>query len=135
MHKQADVDVGGPGTGLLGIPMTESAEHAKKRPYAVRYLKCSRDRKDLCDDHKYNAQCWIHRPDVKPQRLAPGGQSLHHPGFWSNQLTGRVLVFPILMAFTRGIATVERGTELLNCQTRRGMCPNIIKTFVPNWPN
>ncbi len=105
-HNQADVDVGGPGTGLRGIPVTESNEHASKLPYAVRYMKCTQDRKDLCDEHKYNGRCWVHRPDFTPpvkQGFGPGSGGSHHPGFRTHQLLGRVLAFTILTALQEGV--------------------------------
>jgi hypothetical protein len=105
-HNQADVDVGGPGTGLLGIPLTESKEQAAKLPYAVRFLKCARDRKDLCDDHKYHANCWVNRTDFTPpikQGAEPGGKMTQHPGFRSTQLSGRVLAFTILWALQEAL--------------------------------
>ncbi len=106
LHHQADVDIGGPGTGLLGIPVTESKEQAAKLPYAVRYLKCAPDRKDLCDEQKYNGRCWVHRPDVTPpvkQGWGPGSGGSHHPGFRTHQLLGRVLAFTILTALQEGL--------------------------------
>jgi hypothetical protein len=106
LHNQADVDIGGPGTGLRGIPLTESEEQARKLPYAVRYLKCSRHRKDLCDDNTYNARCWVYRRDFIPpakQGWAPGSGGSHHPGFRSHQLTGRVLAFTVLVALQEAL--------------------------------
>lgn len=106
LHKGADVDIGGHGSGLMGIPFTKSTEQAWQLPYAVRYLRCPGDRKDLCDDRKYKTTCWVKRPDVKPpvkQNNEAGGQMTQHPGFRVHQLTGRVLAFTFLMALQEGL--------------------------------
>ncbi len=112
LHNQADVDIGAPGTGMRGIPITESEQQVQTLPFAAQYLKCARDTKDLCDDHKYAGRCWVDRPDVIPpvkQGRQPGGAAWHHPGFRSTQLSGRVLAFTILTALQEALAQWQRA--------------------------
>jgi hypothetical protein len=116
LHNEADVDIGGPGTGMRGIPMTESEEQVKELRYAVQYLKCSRDMKESCENHKNYGRCWVHRADVTPP--VKQGWSIskdtpwHHPGFRSTQLTGRVLAFTILTALQEALTLWKSAPDL-----------------------
>jgi hypothetical protein len=99
LHNQADADVGGPGSGMKGLPMVESEEQAMKIPYAARYLVCADEVRSLCNNNKYNAVCWIDRPDVTPptkQYAATKGRASWHPGFRNHQLSGRLLAYTVL---------------------------------------
>lgn len=106
LHKEADVDIGALGSGMKGIPLTQSEEQAHLIPYAARYLNCDREVRDLCEENKYNAVCWIERPDVKPrtpQDKIVGGRASWHPGFRTHQLEGRILAFSLLTALQQAL--------------------------------
>lgn len=70
------------GAGTKGIPITTSVEQLETLPWATRYLRCSKEFSQ-CKAHRYEAKCWIERPDVVPptkQSGKPGGQASWHPG-------------------------------------------------------
>jgi hypothetical protein len=117
LHNEADVDVGGFGTGLRDIPITESEEQVQELRYAVQYLKCARDMKESCENHKNYGRCWVHRSDVIPpvkQGWSIGRDlSLHHPGFRATQLIGRVLAFTILMALQEALTQWKNAPNLV----------------------
>lgn len=93
LHEEADVDVGEFGTGMDGIPFTESDKQAVTLPWAVRYMKCAPEHQDVCKNvNAYCAKCWIPRDDgIKPdaeQLEHMSGQVSWHPGWRQHQLTG-----------------------------------------------
>jgi hypothetical protein len=77
-------------------------------------MKCLSERKDLCEDNKYKATCWIDRPDgIKPKQKQPknpSGQVSWHPGWRAHQLRGRVLAFAVLEALQVAINTWSEAT-------------------------
>jgi hypothetical protein len=84
-HEHCDADVGLYGTGKVGIAVTEDEAHVDKLPYALQYYKCDQEHGVMCRDHKYNANCWVDRPDVTPptkQGNKPDNQVQEpwHPG-------------------------------------------------------
>jgi hypothetical protein len=106
LHTQADVDIGSIGSGMKGIPVTVSEEQAVSVPYAARYLNCEHEMKDVCEENKYNAVCWVDRPDVLPpisQDKFVGGRAGWHPGFRTHQLEGRILAFTVLTALQEAL--------------------------------
>ena len=72
------------GSGMEGMPMTESAVQVSEVPWSARYLNCGQDATQLCKGIRYNATCWIERDDgfvpEKKQLGNPGGQASWHPG-------------------------------------------------------
>lgn len=107
LHNLADVDVGGVGSGMRGLPEVTSEEQALKIPWAARYLTCNNEVKNLCGANRYNATCWIERPDVTPSTKQFGdtkGRASWHPGFRTHQLEGRALAFTVLMALQDAIS-------------------------------
>ena len=67
LHDKDGADVLYMGDGSLGIPTTIDEEQVLTLPWAVRYMKCDEQRKDLCDiSVKYRTQCWVDRDDVIP---------------------------------------------------------------------
>jgi len=104
LHGEVEVgDFGGFQCCQAGLKKTESDEQALELPWATRYVLCDKDDIELCtrNEHKYNATCWIDRPDVSPlveQREKPGSQVSWHPGNRSHQLAGRSIAFTLLLA-------------------------------------
>jgi len=130
-HEEADADVGDFGTGYAGIPETTNDDaQAETLPWAVRYMKCSSDGPDLCQNekHRYNSVCWIDRTDgIKPaqdqlleyqhpeqqQEQEQGEKKKEHrpdDGWRSQQLQGRVLAFSILEGLEVAVNTWMEGT-------------------------
>ena len=115
LHEEADADVGEFGTGLIGIPFTESDKQAESLPWAVRYLKCAPEHNDVCKNHNnYCAKCWIPREDgITPaakQEEKMGGQVSWHPGWRQHQLTGRVIAFAVLEVLQQAVQQFSEGT-------------------------
>lgn len=113
LHEEADVDVGEWGEAMDGIPEVESAEQAETIPWAARYMKCTDEAKELCNEEpRFCAKCWIDREDnIVPrmnQRDSPRGQVKWHPGWRKHQLMGRNLAFAVLEALQ---AAVNQWTE------------------------
>jgi hypothetical protein len=119
-HEHCDADVGLCGTGEVGIAATEDEAHADKLPYALQYYKCDREHDEMCRDHKYNANCWVDRPDVTPptkQGNKPDNQVQvpWHPGFRRHQLTGRILAYTVLTGLKEAIGTWKNAGMSLAC--------------------
>lgn len=115
LHEEADVDVGEYGHGSYGIPLTTSEEQGQTLPWAVQYMKCDANSKDVCKNHDaYCAKCWVDRKDgIKPeaeQKEEFGSQVSWHPGWRSHQLGGRVLAFAVLEALQSAIQQFSDGT-------------------------
>ena len=81
------------------MPQTMDEDQAKTLPQAVRYLNCTDDVQELCEEHKFNARCWIDRDDVVPptkQLHKPRDQGKEHAGFRQHRLKSRVFFYLIL---------------------------------------
>ena len=118
MHFYANVwgaDVGGFHASAGPMIATESEEQAERDiPYAMRYMKCA-PHVNLCGDtrnpRKYNAVCWVDRPDVTPpktQGAAPGSQVSWHPGWRSHRFRGRLLAYFFLSVMEEALQTFQR---------------------------
>lgn len=115
LHEECDADVGEFGLGTMGIELTTSEEQAETLPWAVRYMRCGDDAKDVCKKHNsYCAKCWVDREDgikpEEPQQLNYGGQVSWHPGWRRHQLTGRVIAFSVLEALQQAVQLFSDGT-------------------------
>jgi len=115
LHLNADADIMEFGTGLAGVPITESREQVDTLPWAARYLSCPEENRDLCDEkeHRFRTTCWVDRDDVSPlkkQADNAGSQVKWHPGFRAHQLRGRVLAFTVLNALQDAIDTWSEKT-------------------------
>jgi len=120
LHLNADADIMEFGTGMAGVPTTESMKQVKTMPWATRYLKCPQNYTDLCDkdENRYRSTCWIDRDDVSPpipQKKHVPRQNMFHPGFRVHQLIGRVLAFAILDALQDAIDTWSEST--ISCKS------------------
>jgi hypothetical protein len=122
LHEKADADVGYHGLGMDAIPETTSHAQSLTLPFAVRYLKCSNDASDLCNNHRFCAKCWINRTDVSKDKFlsilpTPPSQVKWHPGWRYHQLKGRVLALSLLDALQAAIQIFSGGTmgEFLSC--------------------
>jgi hypothetical protein len=113
-HDEADVDVGEWGSGYAGLPETVDEGQADSLPWAAKYMKCSNDHPELCNDHRYSAVCWIDRPDgIKPARDQldhPEGQDKGQPSWRNHQLQGRVLAFAVLEGLEVALNSWMEGT-------------------------
>lgn len=101
LHEQVDADIGHLWTSESQFPTTTDVEQASTLPFAIQYLHCSNDVRDVCNAQKFWATCWIERDDVTPpvrQVSKPGGQASWHPGFRYHQLQGRLIGFTVLRA-------------------------------------
>ena len=81
------------------MPQTTDEEQAKTLPQALRYLNCTESMQESCEEHKFNAKCWIDRDDVEPvtkQLHKPRDQGREHPGFRQHRLKSRVLFYLML---------------------------------------
>ena len=88
------------GNNLDHIETTDEKE-ADTVPWALRWSKCSADRKDLCEAHKYNSVCWTKRKDVTPpteQTDFVGGRAGWHPGDIAHKRMARVWCLLVLNA-------------------------------------
>lgn len=77
-YQQAKVPFGIPGTGSKGLVAASTYKEILGQPYASRYLKCNGEAKSICKKNRYDAVCWIDRPDISPgtdQSKAPGGRA------------------------------------------------------------
>lgn len=115
LHEECDADVGEFGRGSFGIEPTTSEEQAETLPWAVQYMKCSDDAKDVCKKHPlYCAKCWVDREDgirpEEPQNEHFGGQVSWHPGWRQHQLQGRVIAFSLLEALQQAVQLFSDGT-------------------------
>jgi hypothetical protein len=117
LHEEADVDVGDFGYGTDGVIPVVSEEQAKTVPFASRYLKCSKERQDLCSaEPRYCTKCWIPRDDIDPVKFPGykegkfGGQVKWHPGWRSHQLVGRTIAFSVLQSLQEAIQIFSDGT-------------------------
>lgn len=114
LHNEASADVGQFGNGMDGIIPVESAEQAESVPWAARYLKCTDEAKNLCDEaERFCSHCWITRDDgIEPeekQRDAPRGRVKWHPGWRFHQLQGRALAFSVLQALQTAVNIFSDG--------------------------
>ena len=107
----------------IGVPKTESIEQGMTLPWAIQYLECGDDAKELCGGrgyNKYNAVCWVDRKDFSvptggryDQRTKqPGGQASWHPGWRDHQLRGRKISMLILNAFKKAFDVWEEGMKV-----------------------
>uniref|UniRef100_A0A7S1YAZ3 Uncharacterized protein n=1 Tax=Grammatophora oceanica TaxID=210454 RepID=A0A7S1YAZ3_9STRA len=108
LHEHGDADVGMIGEGNQGLlPTIGSEEQAQNVPYAVRYMKCTPDRGDLCKQHKYQGKCWIDgqwdQYNPTNQNKEPGSRVNWHPGNRFHQILGRNLAFTVLLALKEGL--------------------------------
>jgi hypothetical protein len=117
LHETCDADVGFFGTGMDGILSVTSEEQATTDiPYAARYLKCSKERNDLCArENRFCATCWMDRDDVDKNAFhkissTVKSQVRWHPGWRVHQLRGRVLALSILDALQMAIQIWSEGT-------------------------
>ena len=63
LHNETGADIFFMGNGNLGVPTTMDEEQVLTLPYATRYMKCDKQRNDLCgNNNKYKTKCWIDRP-------------------------------------------------------------------------
>ena len=64
LHELADADIGEFGLATDLLPEVQSHDQAATIPWAVRYMKCSDDARDICNEEpKYCTQCWVDRDD------------------------------------------------------------------------
>ena len=101
LHNEADADIGYSGSSMSGIPTASTAEELGQIPWAPRYMKCSGDVNEACNDKGYNGTCWVERDDFtpeRPQKAEPAGRASWHPGNRVHQLKGRNIAFMILRA-------------------------------------
>mmetsp|Transcript_24884 Transcript_24884/g.45064 ORF Transcript_24884/g.45064 Transcript_24884/m.45064 type:complete len:965 (-) Transcript_24884:82-2976(-) len=112
LHETADVDVGQFGSGLLGIPETQSEMQAQRMPWATRYMKCAAGHEDLCTapGNRFQTKCWVDRNDIKPPVKQKEPSVSAYPGFRQHQLIGRILSFTILEALGDAISTWSEVT-------------------------
>jgi hypothetical protein len=59
----------------VGMPETTDLEQAKTLPFLARYIRCSPETQEMCNQEKYRAVCWIEREDFQPSVAQAG-----HPG-------------------------------------------------------
>ena len=115
IHKATGADVGALGRGLSGIPTITSKDHAESLPYALRYMKCTREAQDVCtEEPRFCATCWIPRDDIDtsswpPIHSHPGSQVSWHPGWRFHQLRGNVLAFTVLDALQSAVQRWSDG--------------------------
>jgi hypothetical protein len=115
-HESGEADVGQFGSGMNKIPECTDEVQAETIPYAARFMKCSGERRDMCNNHKFLGNCWVERPDVVPptkQDAEPGSRVAWHPGFRWHQLVGRSIAFTVLRALKLGLQK-WKGAEHLN---------------------
>ena len=63
LHEETGADIFFMGNGDLGIPTTIDEKQVLTLPWATRYMKCDKQRKDLCgNNNKFKTKCWIERP-------------------------------------------------------------------------
>ena len=77
-YEQAKVPFGIPGSGYKGLPTVSTYEELMAQPYATRYMNCVDAVKSVCKKNRYDAVCWVDRPDITPnvsQHKAPGGRA------------------------------------------------------------
>lgn len=114
LHEEADADVGEFGWATADMPVTENEEQMKDLPWAYQRMKCLDENQDFCKEDRFNATCWIDRPDgIKPETAQldrPTGQVKWHPGWRSHQLTGRSLAFAVLEALQNAVNIWSEGT-------------------------
>ena len=114
LHEEADADVGEFGWATADMPVSENEEQMKELPWAYQRMKCTDENQELCKQDRFNATCWIDRPDgIKPQTEQldrPRGQVKWHPGWRSHQLTGRNLAFAMLEALQNAVNIWSDGT-------------------------
>lgn len=102
-YDLVDAEIGSYGVSLDGVPLSTSAKQVKELPWAVQYLSCTPDSKELC---KYSARfcrhCWID-PTGDGSIVPPTEQNQDtdekgnwHPGWREHQLRGRSLSMGIL---------------------------------------
>lgn len=104
--NQADIDLGFIGRGQSGLPTANTLDELNALAWAVRYLSCGPEIKDICNANKYSGLCWIDRDEFAPpvkQQAAPGGRAGWHPGNRSHQLTARIITFRILLALKEAL--------------------------------
>ena len=114
-HEHCDADVGSLGTAQVGVPVTKDETQAETLPFAVQYVTCDEEHKDMCRDFKFHANCWVDRPDVTPpkkQKDHPDGQASWHPGFRRHQLAGRILAFTVLTGLKEAIGIWKKSVTL-----------------------
>lgn len=120
LHQEADVDVGDFGWATGGLLVTESEEKVKALPPCVRYMKCTPEAKDLCDNNpnKFCTQCLIPRDDNSVSkelfdsiRDKPLGQEEANAIGWQlHQLIGRNLAFAVVDAMQEVLQIWSDGT-------------------------
>ncbi len=108
LHENADADIGEFGQATDLLPEVQTYEQAATIPWAVRYLKCADEAKDLCkEEPKYCTQCWVDRDDniapIQAQADRPKGQASWHPGWRSHQLVGRNLAMGVLLSLRNAV--------------------------------
>jgi hypothetical protein len=108
LHDFASADVGFFGTAKIGIPVPNTQQELDKVKWAAKYIFCGNDiNNDKCRPNRYNATCWLDRPDgFKPwtkQENYPGGRAGWHPGNKEHQLTGRIITFLLLKAIREAL--------------------------------
>lgn len=106
LHAGTGVYAGIPGWGMAGIPQAKTVEDIDAMPWAVKYLSCDGEILGVCNEHRYNASCWVPREDVTMDwdvNPETGGRASWHPGNRVHQLQGRILAFTILSALRDGL--------------------------------
>jgi len=111
-------NVGGFNCCKDGLPATLTKEQALELPWGARYVSCDHTSAAVCAarENKYNATCWIDRPDytpTMPQEDSPDGQASWHPGSRSHQLVGRALGFAILQALRDGLQMWKESEDYI----------------------
>jgi hypothetical protein len=120
LHDNVDADVGQFGQASVGVPETTDEKQALTLPYASRFMKCAKERNDLCSSkaNKYKSMCWTEWDQYTPankQGSVVGGQAGWHPGFRSHQIIGRCIAFAVLLALKEGLTKwYETGTIVDN---------------------
>eukprot|EP00978_Attheya_sp_CCMP212_P047700 scaffold422995_cov55-Attheya_sp.AAC.1 len=93
---------------------TVDETQVKTLPWACQYVKCTKERADLCVNNRYNSVCWVDRSDVEPvvqQMDAVGGQAGLRPGWRVHQMEGRKISMLMLHALDAALDQWQQALE------------------------
>lgn len=100
LHTEAGADLYHVGSLDAGIKPSETLDEIKALPWALQYVSCGNELKQICRDNEYMGDCWIDRDDLSPPtpQKKMGGRASWHPGNRIHQKTGRSIAYFILEA-------------------------------------
>ena len=81
LHLEAGTDLYQVGSLDAGFTPTETLDEINKLPWAMQYVKCGNELKQICRDNEYMGDCWIERDDVTlvtPAKAKMGGRASWH---------------------------------------------------------